>query len=566
MQHQSSLMCSVHRDSQPMEQPGGPIPPFSTVYIERSPLEKQAKEAIEQPGCLLRIKGSQKMGKSSLVLQIEAHALSLGYSAVHLDFRRVESRVLTDLNTFLRWFCKTLSYQLKLEDELEDYWDEDIGGKISCTSYLYNSILGRLETPLLLVLSEIDRLFEHPQIYQDFLPLLRSWHEEAKQEETAQKLRLVLTHSTEIYVPLKINQSPFNVGVILKLPPFNLEQTQALVRRYGFSSALNETLAKQLQQWVNGHPYLTQLALYHLAKEIEANPDNPEEKLAHILEESATPSGIYSDYLRGCLGYLQQSRELGMAFKYVVEIDDPILLDPILTYQLESLGLVKTIGNQVVCSCKLYREYFKNYELNSQNRHPLTNYLRALRSENQTLKQLSETDELTGLANRRQFNRTIQEEWQRLGNGGNPLSLILIDIDHFKVYNDFYGHPSGDVCLRKISKALTESVNSSTDLVCRYGGEEFAILLPLSNNEDAMQVAQRIQEQIKALKISVENSKVICFPENIVTVSIGVATIIPSSEFHWQDLVKAADQALYKSKRKGRNRITVSEAFNELNE
>ena len=549
-----------------MEQPGGPIPPFSTVYIERSPLEKQAKEAIEQPGCLLRIKGSQKMGKSSLVLQIEAHALSLGYSAVHLDFRRVESRVLTDLNTFLRWFCKTLSYQLKLEDELEDYWDEDIGGKISCTSYLYNSILGRLETPLLLVLSEIDRLFEHPQIYQDFLPLLRSWHEEAKQEETAQKLRLVLTHSTEIYVPLKINQSPFNVGVILKLPPFNLEQTQALVRRYGFSSALNETLAKQLQQWVNGHPYLTQLALYHLAKEIEANPDNPEEKLAHILEESATPSGIYSDYLRGCLGYLQQSRELGMAFKYVVEIDDPILLDPILTYQLESLGLVKTIGNQVVCSCKLYREYFKNYELNSQNRHPLTNYLRALRSENQTLKQLSETDELTGLANRRQFNRTIQEEWQRLGNGGNPLSLILIDIDHFKVYNDFYGHPSGDVCLRKISKALTESVNSSTDLVCRYGGEEFAILLPLSNNEDAMQVAQRIQEQIKALKISVENSKVICFPENIVTVSIGVATIIPSSEFHWQDLVKAADQALYKSKRKGRNRITVSEAFNELNE
>ncbi|WP_413165238.1 AAA-like domain-containing protein [Capilliphycus salinus ALCB114379] len=549
-----------------MEQPGGPIPAFSTVYIERPPLEKQAKEAIEQPGCLLRIKGSRKMGKTSLILQLKTHAIGLGYRVVHLDFRRVDSSILTDLNSFLRWLCKSLTYQLKLEDELDDYWDEDIGGKISCTSYLYDSILERLETPLILVLCEIDRLFEHQQIYQDFLPLLRSWYEEAKQEETAQKLRLVLTHSTEIYVPLKINQSPFNVGFVLKLPPLNLEQTQALVRCYGFSSRLTETLAKQLYEWVNGHPYLTQLALHHLAKEIEANPDNPEDKLAHILEESATPSGIYSDHLRGCLAYLQQSRELATAFKYVVEIDDPILLDPILTYQLESLGLVKTISNQVVCSCKLYREYFKNYELDIQNQHPLTNYLRALRSENQTLKQLSETDELTGLANRRWFNRTIQEEWQRLGNQGKFISLILVDIDHFKLYNDLYGHPAGDVCLQKVAKTLEECVNGSTDLVCRYGGEEFAILLPRSNNQSAMQVAQRIQEQIKALKINVENPKVICFPENILTVSIGVATIIPSPQFNWLELIEAADQALYKSKKTGRNRITVSEAFNSLNE
>ena len=566
IQHQSPIMCSVHQDSPMTEQPGGPIPPFSTTYIERSPLEKQAKEAIEQPGCLLRIKSPRKMGKTSLILQVKTHAIGLGYSTVHLDFRRIESRVLSDFNTFLRWFCKTLSYQLKLEDELEDYWDEDIGGKISCTAYLYNCILEKLETPLLLVLSEIDHLFEHPQIYQDFLPLLRSWYEEAKQEESIQKLRLILTYSTEIYVPLKINQSPFNVGSVLQLTRFNLEQTEALVCCYGFLSTLSKTIADQLYEWVNGHPYLTQLALYHLNKQIEVNSETPEVKLAHIIEESATLSGIYSDHLRRCLIHLKQNQELATAFQYVVEIDEAITLDPILAYQLESLGLVTLIGNQVICSCQLYRQYFRTYKLDTIDQHPLIHHIKQLEKQNITLKSLSETDELTGLANRRWFNSTIEQEWERLGNQNNSLSLLLVDIDYFKVYNDLYGHPAGDVCLQKIAQALTECVNRSTDLVSRYGGEEFAVLLPMSNTQRGVQVAQRIQHQIKALQITVENPRVICFPENVVTVSIGVASIIPSSDFNWRDLVEAADRSLYQSKRKGRNRITVSQAFSEFNE
>ncbi|MGB3189527.1 MAG: AAA-like domain-containing protein [Limnoraphis sp.] len=566
IQHQSPVMCSVHRDSQMTEQPGGPVSPFSTTYIERFPLEKQAKEAIEQPGCLLRIKSPKKMGKSSLIGQVKTHAIGLGYRIVHLDLNRVDSNILTNLNSFLRWFCKTLSYQLQLECELEDYWNEDIGSKISCTAYLYNYILEKLETPLLLVISEIDCLFEHPQIYQDFLPLLRSWYEEAKQEESIQKLRLILSHSTEIYIPLKIHQSPFNVGLVIQLTPLNLQQTQALVHCYGFSSTLSETITNQLYEWVNGHPYLTQLALYHLVKQIEVNSETPEVKLAHIIEESATLSGIYSDHLRRCLIHLKQNQELATAFQYVVEIDDAITLDPIFAYQLESLGLVTLIGNQVICSCQLYRQYFRTYKLDTVDQHPLIQHLRQLEKQNLTLKSLSETDELTGLANRRWFNRMIEQEWQRLGNQNNSLSLLLVDIDYFKVYNDLYGHPAGDVCLQKIAQALTECVNRSTDLVSRYGGEEFAILLPLSNNEGGVQVAQRIQKQIKALQITVKNPQIICFPENIVTVSIGVASVVPSSNFHWRDLVEAADRSLYESKRTGRNRITVSQTFSRLNE
>ncbi len=566
IQHQSPIMCSVHRDSPMTEQPGGPIPPFSTIYIERSPLEKQAKEAIEQPGCLLRIKSPKKMGKSSLIFQVKTHAIGLGYRIVHLDLHRVDSNILTNLNSFLRWFCKTLSYQLQLECELEDYWNEDIGSKISCTAYLYNYILEKLETPLLLVISEIDCLFEHPQIYQDFLPLLRSWYEEAKQEESIQKLRLILSHSTEIYIPLKIHQSPFNVGLVLQLTPLNLQQTQALVHCYGFSSTLSETITNQLYEWVNGHPYLTQLALYHLVKQIEVNSETPEVKLAHLIEESVTLSGIYSDHLRRCLIHLKQNQELATAFQYVVEIDDAITLDPILAYQLESLGLVTLIGNKVICSCQLYRQYFRTYKLDTVDQHPLIQHLRQLEKQNLTLKSLSETDELTGLANRRWFNNMIEQEWQRLGHQNNSLSLLLIDIDYFKVYNDLYGHPAGDVCLQKISQALTECINRSTDLVSRYGGEEFAVLLPLSNNQGGIKVAQRIQQKIKALNITVENPRVICFPENVVTVSIGVASIIPSSDFNWRDLVEAADRSLYESKRTGRNRITVSQTFSELNE
>jgi diguanylate cyclase (GGDEF)-like protein len=566
IQHQSPVMCSVHQDSQMTEQPGGPVPPFSTTYIERFPLEKQAKEAIEQPGCLLQIKSPKKMGKSSLIFQLKTHAIGLGYRVVHLDFHQIDTQTLTHLNSFLRWFCKTLSYQLQLECELEDYWNEDIGSKISCTAYLYNCILEKLDTPLLLVLSEIDRLFEHPQIYQDFLPLLRSWHEEAKQEENIQKLRLILSYSTEIYIPIKLHQSSFNVGLILQLTPFNLEQTEALVRCYGFLSTLSKTIADQLYKWVNGHPYLTQLALYHLVKQIKVGAESPEVKLAHIIEESATLSGIYRDHLQCCLIHLKQNQELATAFQYIVEIDEAITLDPILAYQLESLGLVTLIGNQVICSCQLYRQYFRTYKLDTVAQHPLIHYLKQLEKQNLTLKSLSETDELTGLANRRWFNSTIEQEWERLGNQNNSLSLLLVDIDYFKIYNDLYGHPAGDVCLQKIAQALTECVNRSTDLVSRYGGEEFAVLLPRSNNQGGIKVAQRIQQQIKALQITVKNPQIICFPENVLTVSIGVASIIPSSDFHGRDLLEAADRSLYQCKRKGRNRIAVSQTFSELNE
>jgi len=227
---------------------------------------------------------------------------------------------------------------------------------------------------------------------------------------------------------------------------------------------------------------------------------------------------------------------------------------------------VTLIGNQVICSCQLYRQYFRTYKLDTIDQHPLIHHIKQLEKQNITLKSLSETDELTGLANRRWFNSTIEQEWERLGNQNNSLSLLLVDIDYFKVYNDLYGHPAGDVCLQKIAQALTECINRSTDLVSRYGGEEFAILLPMSNTQRGVQVAQRIQHQIKALQITVENPRVICFPENVVTVSIGVASIIPSSDFNWRDLVEAADRSLYQSKRKGRNRITVSQAFSEFNE
>lgn len=116
---------------------------------------------------------------------------------------------------------------------LDDYWDEGMGSKVSCAIYLQQYILDTINTPLVLALNEVNRIFESPKIAREFLPLLRSWPEEAKRIETLGKLRLIVLHSTEIYIPLKLTESPFNVGLPLQLPYFTEEQILALAQCHG---------------------------------------------------------------------------------------------------------------------------------------------------------------------------------------------------------------------------------------------------------------------------------------------------------------------------------------------
>ncbi|NET02041.1 MAG: diguanylate cyclase [Sphaerospermopsis sp. SIO1G1] len=160
-------------------------------------------------------------------------------------------------------------------------------------------------------------------------------------------------------------------------------------------------------------------------------------------------------------------------------------------------------------------------------------------------------DGLTQISNRRRFDDYLYQVWQQMQNREAPLSIILCDIDFFKPYNDQYGHPAGDNCLRQVAQALNQAVNQPNDLVARYGGEEFVIVLPNTPVSDAVQIAEHIREQVKALQIPHEKSLV----SDHVTLSLGVTSVVPHLRISPEKLVATADKALYQAKAQGRDRL-----------
>lgn len=178
-----------------------------------------------------------------------------------------------------------------------------------------------------------------------------------------------------------------------------------------------------------------------------------------------------------------------------------------------------------------------------------------LESANLELAQLSVVDELTSIANRRKYDQYLVAEWTRLAREQNPLSLILCDIDHFKLYNDTYGHQAGDRCLQQVAQAIVKVVKRPADLVARYGGEEFVIVLPNTPVAGAKHIAQQVRIQIEALRLPHINSPVDLY----VTLSLGVACCIPQPHSDLTALVAAADRGLYQAKAAGRNRVVKCE-------
>ncbi|NET43805.1 diguanylate cyclase domain-containing protein [Okeania sp. SIO2B3] len=173
----------------------------------------------------------------------------------------------------------------------------------------------------------------------------------------------------------------------------------------------------------------------------------------------------------------------------------------------------------------------------------------ALKKANQDLKRIASFDSLTSLANRRTFDEYFHQKWEQLRQEKKYLSLILCDVDYFKYYNDFYGHPEGDQCLKKVAQAISKVAKFSTDLVCRYGGEEFGVILPNTNIEEALGRAELIRREIKRLEIPHTCSKVSPY----VTVSLGVSSVIPTLNLSTRTLLIDADQALYQAKEQGRD-------------
>jgi hypothetical protein len=330
--------------------PGGQVPLDSAFYVERAAIETDCHKTVLQPGGLIRIKAPRRMGKTSLMSRVLRQAAQQGCKTVSLSFQLADKDIFRDLDPFLQWFCANVGLGVQIPQRLDEYWDDLFGSKISCKIYFEQYLLPQIAQPLVLALDDVDRLFEYPDLADEFFGLLRTWHEEAKNRDIWKQLRLVVAHSTEVYIPLNVNSSPFNVGLPIELKTFTEGQVQDLAERHGLHWTSEQI--DHLMNLVGGYPYLIQVALYHIWHQ--------DVTLEQVLQPSAIAAGIYTEHLQRQLWYLQQHPELAIAFAQVVAATQPVELGLVQAFRLQSLGLVHLQGNRAVPSCELYAQYFRD--------------------------------------------------------------------------------------------------------------------------------------------------------------------------------------------------------------
>ncbi|MCX5983884.1 MAG: AAA-like domain-containing protein [Nostocales cyanobacterium LacPavin_0920_SED1_MAG_38_18] len=333
----------------PFENLDGQVPLNSPFYVERPPIEANCYTAIVKPGALIRIKAPRQMGKTSLMSRILGQGEKQGYQT---GFINLWSRELfKNLDSFLESFCANISLELGIEEKIDQYWKpQRYSSQTNCTNYFQSYLLKELKQPVILGLDEVDRIFQYSEIADEFFTMLRSWHEKGKNNETWQKLRLVISHSQEVYISLDVNKSPFNVGLPIDLNKFSLAQVQDLVKRHGLQ--WSDTEINQLMEMIDGHPYLVRTALYHIATN--------DLTLKQFLEIAPTEEGLYEDHLYRHLLILEENKQLKSAMLKLVNSDDAVTLEPTYAFKLKSMGLAESKGNKVIPLCNLYRIYFSD--------------------------------------------------------------------------------------------------------------------------------------------------------------------------------------------------------------
>ncbi|MGB3294974.1 MAG: AAA-like domain-containing protein [Phormidesmis sp.] len=332
-----------------LENPEGQVPLNSPFYVERSPVETDCYAAVVKPGALIRVKAARQMGKSSLMTRILDHGSQQGYCSVPIFFQEADGEIFGNLDSFLQWFCGIVAEELDLPLDVETFWARGkLGSKRKCTNFFQKHVLPEIKTSLVLGLDEVDLIFQHLGIAQDFFALLRTWHERGKNQSVWQGLRLVIVHSREVYIPLDMHQSPFNVGVPIDLAEFTSAQIGELAEQHGLSLA--EKDIDDLMMMLGGHPYLVRVALYEIAR--------GRGTLAQLLEIAPTEEGPFADHLRRHLRNLRDSDDLISAIEQVINSPEPVPIGDA-AFQLRSMGLIRLQQNAAMPLCNLYRQYFQ---------------------------------------------------------------------------------------------------------------------------------------------------------------------------------------------------------------
>lgn len=325
--------------------PGDIVRADSPYYMVRRGLEDRCLDEIVRPGALVRIKGPRQMGKTSLMMRLLDHGREHGARTVAINLEMADRQMMGDLNRFLRWLCAVVTRRLDLPTHrIDESWDEMFGAKDNCTAYFEECLLQN--GPVVLALDHVDRLFEYPAIVEEFFTLLRAWHEFGKSQDPWPNLRLILVYATEMYVPMNINRSPFNVGFTAALSEWDVDLVNALALRH--DAGISRTDVERLMTLLGGHPHLSRIALYHMAAGTSIDD---------ILAHAATDEGLFADHLKHLLWHLEVRPELAQAAAMVMAADGPVRLNTEMAFKLTSMGLVQLDGNEVRPARELYRRY-----------------------------------------------------------------------------------------------------------------------------------------------------------------------------------------------------------------
>ena len=334
-----------------LETPEGSVPLNSNFYIERLPHEAYCQAEITKPHALIRLKAPRQMGKTSLMFRVLRHGESQGHKVVYLSLDQVMDKAWSDADRFLHWFCASVSIKAQHKFDKAEYASltELVGSTLGTQEYFESYLLPDLDAPLTIGLDSIDRLFDYPHLYHNFFSLLRSLHEAGKHTAILSNLRLIISYAAEVYMPLDINRSPFNVGVSVELGEFGLDRVQLLAATHQLNWTQSEI--DRLMSLIGGHPFLVRLALFEVAS---GNID-----LASLIATAANREGIfYQRHLARIETTLNHQPELLAAFTSILSSPAGVTLAPSLKGRLEALGLVKFSGELVIPSCELYRQYF----------------------------------------------------------------------------------------------------------------------------------------------------------------------------------------------------------------
>jgi transcriptional regulator with XRE-family HTH domain len=336
-----------------LETPEGSVPIGSSFYIERLPQETYCKAEIAKPHALIRLKAPRQMGKTSMMMRLLHQAERQGDRTVYLSLEHATEQALGDADRFLHWFCASVALKSQHKFQQEDYASLTamVGGTLGTQEYFESYLLPDLGIPLTIGLDSIDRLFDFPHLYTNFFSLLRSLHEAGKHTEILSKLRLIISHAAEVYIPLDINQSPFNVGISIEVSEFTRDRVELLAAKHQLNWTQND--CDRLMSVIGGHPFLVRLAMFEAA--------NNNIDLDTLITTATSRQGVfYQRHLARIETTLNSYPDLLTAMANVLGSTAGSILSPRLKGRLEGLGLVKFSGEFVVPRCELYRQYFGN--------------------------------------------------------------------------------------------------------------------------------------------------------------------------------------------------------------